>query len=234
MITTTLRLCLLLLLTTASLAAQKTCHGSFELFGAGGVSNHAPYTSGEEPGQLLGVLRAGFGASYKVGDRLLLRTTFQFSQYGNRNATPSPLRWGSQHDGRGGFDPSLPSGEAFRGTPDRHHFISGIIALRYEFLRRRSPWVPFVEAGAGLARYGTTTHPGTDATGNERYRHFINTTPVVRLAAGYNYRLNQHFAFYGSPVLHYITSDLNEEGGRAVRPWQGTLEVGVRIYVDPR
>jgi hypothetical protein len=216
------------------------CYGSFEIFGGAGVSG-TPSTSSElvkKSGPIF-VNRFGFGASILVGQRTLLRTSMQFSQYGERlQVAADDLVWGNQHDGNGGVDPSLPSGEIARDLRirNRHMNVEGVIALRYE-IPARGLWRPFAEGGFGVSKYGGT---GTKVVGTETTRSydsvnsFRNTTVVGRLGGGFDYNFNESVGIYAMPVLQYHLLSMNRKGLTKVNPWQATIEIGVRVFVDPK
>lgn len=216
------------------------CYGSFEIFGGSGISGtmSARSESVTRSGPIF-INRFGFGASILVGQRTLLRTSMQFSQYGERyNFEDNNLNWGSQHDGNGGFDPNLSSGEPsvnFR-VRDRHLNVEGMIALRHE-IPARGLWRPFVEGGVGISKYGGT---GTKAVGTETTRSydsvnsFRSTTLVGRLGGGFDYHFNETVGMYAMPVLQYHLLSMNRRGFKEIRPWQATIEVGFRVFVDPK
>lgn len=216
------------------------CYGSFEIFGGTGVSGTANY--GSESTAKSGLViasRFGFGASILVGQRTLLRTSMQFSQYGERlRVAADDLVWGTQHDGNGGVDTSLPSGEPASDLRirNRHLNVEGIVALRHE-IPARGLWRPFVEGGIGLGQYGGT---GTKVDGIETTRSydainsFRNTTIVGRLGGGFDYNFNESVGMYVMPVLQYHLRSMNGRGLTNVYPWQVTIEVGVRVFVDPK
>lgn len=228
----------ILLLYPLLLAAQ--CFGSFETFAAAGFSGTSSTLSTSENNFTpTPVVRFGFGASFAVGKRLFLRTGVQLSQYGDNGRTSdNDLRWGTQHDGVGGFDPNAPSGEP-GGSSDRftrHHYIEGILALRYE-LKSRGKLRPFVEGGMTIGAYTVTSFEGAegDETGHGRINNFRSVSPTARLGFGLNYHLSDKVGFYAMPVGQYHLRSLDQSSGSLnLRSWQATLEVGVRVFVDPR
>jgi hypothetical protein len=214
------------------------CYGSFEVFGGTGIS-------GTPTGMESGIFKSGpvlasrfgFGASILVGQRTLLRTSLQFSQYGERLRFDN-LRWGTQHDGSGGFDPDQASGEPEGDwrIRNRHLNIEGVIALRHE-IPARGLWRPFVEGGFGLSKYGGTAIKTVFTETTKDYDTIDSlrkTTVVGRLGGGVDYHLNKSVGMYAMPVLQYHLLSMNRKGFTNVRPWQATIEVGVRIFVDPK
>ncbi|MEM6769031.1 MAG: outer membrane beta-barrel protein [Bacteroidota bacterium] len=215
------------------LSAQ--CYGSFEAFAAAGFSNTpSTFSSQSATFRPTDVYRFGFGASFGLGKRVHLRIGVQFSQYGEEASFPG-LRWGTQHDGDGGFDPDAPSGEPFFQQRSRHNYIEGLLALRYELSKRRR-LRPFLEGGFTLGVYGlTTTEDLTGGTSSsERISTLRSLAPIARFGVGVNYRLNKHLGLFAMPVGQLHLQSINTSGVALTRSWQVALEVGMRVFVDPR
>lgn len=211
------------------------CYGSFEVFAGTGLSG-TPSKFSRVDGRPVLATDFGFGASIAVGRRTLLRTSMHFGQYGDRQWTgPNGLRWGTQHDGRGGFDPfGLGEPELEPDVINRHQFIEGTVALRRVF-PLRSPLRPFLEGGLSFGKYITSVNQteGEDPA-FETIRRFRSASPIGRLGIGADYNFNDHVGMYAMPVVQYHLRSLNERGLTKVNPWRATLEVGVRVFVDPR
>lgn len=237
-----LLLCILLL--PAFLGAQ--CYGSFEVFGGAGFSN-VPVKLTQVRSIITDptlVTRFGFGASFRVGQRTYLRTSVQFSQYGGQRSF-SQLRWGTQHDGNGGFDPNAPAPADAPGSifsREKHLFVEGALAFRYQF-KTRSNWQPFVEGGAAVGKYGTTATftrtvsldgSTTETKSAQVEDNFRSVALIGRVGAGANYNFSERVGVYGMAVFQRHLQNLNTVGPARVHPWQATLEAGVRVFVDPR
>lgn len=167
---------------------------------------------------------------------MLLRTSMHLGQYGDRLwGGPNGLRWGTQSDGMGGFDP-YGQGEPSLDPEvvNHHHFIEGTVALRYVF-PNRSVWRPFVEGGLSVGKYVTSVNRTADeAPEAEILNRFRTASPIGRLGLGMDYNFNHHIGMYAMPVLQYHLRSLNERGLTPVVPWRVTFEVGLRVFVDPR
>ena len=227
----------ILLLYPLLLAAQ--CFASFETFAAAGISGTpANFTAAGTSLRPVRAVRFGFGAGFALSDRVFLRTAVQLSQYGDRFSSDGDgLRWGTQHDGLGGFDPDAPSGEidvASSELTSRHYYVEGLLAVRY-LLRPRGRVRPFVEGGLALSGYSATKlTTSEDEWEYTRLNGFRSGTTVARVGGGTDVRLNKSFSFYAMPVFQYHLSSLNEAGQSLTRAWQGTVEIGLRVFVDPR
>lgn len=222
------------------------CYGSFEVFGAAGLSN-VPTTFADGPDITDAPAfanRFGFGASFRIGQRTYLRTSVQFSQYGSQNTT-SELRWGTQHNGNGGFDPNISAPDGSPGSiliRDKHLYIEGALTLRYQF-KTWSKWQPFVEGGLAAGKYGTTSifvrtvdldGESTEARVSRANSNLRSVALIGRLGAGTNYNFNERVGVYGMLVGQRHFTDLTVPNTTRAFPWQATLEVGVRVFVDPR
>lgn len=222
------------------LSAQ--CYGSFEFFGATGISN-APnsFTEGLIEYDPNSVYRFGFGASFRVAQRIYLRTSVQFSTYGSRYLNDN-LQWASQHDGEGGFNTNAPAPSGRFDISERHFYGEGLLALRYQF-KTWSNWQPFVEGGFALGKYGTTFTKSTTTSGEANNNvmfesgtnnHFRSVSIIGRVGVGTNYNFSERVGVYGMAVMQRHLQNLNVVGPARIQPWQATLEVGVRVFVDPR
>lgn len=218
------------------------CYGSFEFFGATGFSNTPnSFTEGRIEYDPASVYRFGFGASFRLGQRTYLRTGVQFSTYGSRYLNDD-LQWGTQHNGEGGFNTNATGGSGRFDISERHFYGEGMLALRYQF-KTWSNWQPFVEGGLALGKYGTTFTKTTVSGGSENTNvmfdsgannNFRSLSVIGRLGAGTNFNFNERVGVYGMAVLQRHLQNLNTVGPARVHPWQATLEVGVRVFVDPR
>lgn len=185
----------------------------------------------------MSIARFGFGASFAVGKRFHLRTGVQFSQYGEElSGELNGFRWGTQHDGSGGSDPGIPSGEwGVIRQLTRHNYVEGFLALRYE-ARNRGKVSPFVEGGLALGAYGASriTNLNDDSSTTQRISTIRGVSPIFRLSAGLNYRISKKVMLYAMPVWQQQLESINDRGSSLTRSRQFTLEVGVRVFVEKR
>ncbi len=220
------------------------CYGSFEVFGAAGLSNVqrvGEFALQDDP---VFANRFGFGASFRVGQRTYLRTSMQFSQYGSQKTT-SELRWGTQHDGNGGFDPNASAPEGAPGSigfREHHMYVEGALSLRYQF-KTWSNWQPFIEGGMAVGKYGTTMSvvntislqgDSSETRTSKAEGNYRSVALIGRFGAGTNYNFNERVGIYGMLVGQRHLMDLARPETIKLFPWQATLEVGVRVFVDPR
>jgi len=118
----------------------------------------------------------------------------------------------------------------------RHLNVEGIIALRHE-IPARGLWRPFVEGGLGIGKYGgtgTKTVAGETTRSYDSIDSFRRTTLIGRFGGGFDYQFNESVGMYAMPVLQYHLLSMNRKEFSKVNPWQATIEVGIRIFVDPK
>lgn len=223
------------------LSAQPS--NSLDIFGAQGVSyepnsflRSLDLESNYSP---INVSRLGFGASFKLGQRTYLRTSIQLSQYGYRWKS-NEIRWGTQHDGDGGFDPNLdPDLPGSIEITHRDYYAEGIVTGGYQF-STRSNWKPFAEIGLGLggylisgSRFVTNDFLGDvdDSLQFERIEVYHSLAYLVRAGLGTDYTFNDRVGVYGMAVFQRHLRTINSRGTARIYPWQASLELGVRLFV---
>ena len=168
--------------------------------------------------------------NHQIAPRLYLRTGMRLAITGHRHDR-NDLRWGSEHDGNGGFifDPSLPHN--FRSRY-RNWFAELPVALRYQGGTRKL--TPYVELGLAPAYYLHTRQRTTDDIGSdplvERFREpsTRNVHLIGSAAVGVNYTLNRRAQLFAQPSFRYHLTGL-AEGLFPEHPYAGFLEVGCRF-----
>ncbi|MBL7794220.1 MAG: hypothetical protein JNK77_17955 [Saprospiraceae bacterium] len=83
-------------------------------------AEHSPQLS-----QSIGILSA-----QRINERWMFTTGLLYA-YVSHQTSVAGLRWGSQHNGNGGFNPDIPSGEAKPTITFTHHYLALPLRLRY-------------------------------------------------------------------------------------------------------
>ena len=135
-------------------------------------------TDSEEQSEIAGL--AGVHYSRRLGERYGLRTGLRLTVLGYRTKV-SGLRWGEQHDGSGGFDPTLdpsdPLGtDGFTRRTDR---ILLEVPLLWQQTFGSRTWEPYLEAGLLPGAYLTTRTRVEDGTQVDVY-YFDEAQDAVR------------------------------------------------------
>ena len=181
-----------------------------------------------------GILSWRFGANYnkKITNKLFLKTGLRLASVGYKGLNNTDLRWGSQHDGMGGFDPSLPSNEPSEVQFTYNFwFIDIPIAVRYEVNQKK--FSPFFELGVSPSIYITTrtrqeTNLDTSTSSFDETRTSFNRLNLVGFASvGFNYNLCEKLQIFAQPIFRYhLTS--SREGDYGEHLFTAGLELGVR------
>ena len=124
-------------------------------------------TDSEEQGEIAGL--AGVHYSRRLGERYGLRTGLRLTVLGYRTKV-SGLRWGEQHDGSGGFDPTL--------DPSDPLATDGFTRRTDRTFGSRT-WGPYLEAGLLPGAYLTTRTRVDDGTQVDVY-YFDEAQDAVR------------------------------------------------------
>lgn len=176
--------------------------------------------------------RFGFNYNKRLTNKLFLKTGLRLASIGYKGEEQTGLRWGSDHDGMGGFSPS-PDPTIPREVQiiDNYIFLEVPIMARWEWGAKK--WTTFMETGLSPHIYLTNRNRIITDISNEiewsavKPDGFNKIQFVASLSFGTNYQLNDTLQFFAQPVARYhITQqgkgDVNE------RLWSVGLEVGIR------
>lgn len=173
-----------------------------------------------------------FGVNYyqKIKEDLWFKVGLGFVSTGFRENIIG-LRYGSQHDGQGGFDPNAPAEEF--STKVNHYFLEVPIALRMDFSGKKI--TPFIEVGLSTMYYLQTVsiwnEIGSESRNVDRYRaeetKHIQLAPVLSIGA--NYKLNEKWSIYIQPNFRYHLTKMAEEPSIGVHQWGIGVGVGARM-----
>ena len=183
----------------------------------------------EETGKLN--WRAGFNYNRRISSRLFLKTGARLASVGYKGEKKTGIRWGSEHDGNGGWsgpDPNLPHEIQLI---DDYWFIEIPIAGRFEFDGKKL--APFIEAGGAPSIYmGTRTKTVTDIGADVNFEigkalGFNQWHLVGYLSFGANYDIGQRLQLFGQPIFRYHFTKL-ADASIAEYLYNVGMEVGVR------
>lgn len=184
--------------------------------------------------------RFGLDYNHRLSSRFFLKTGVRLMSLGHHEEINfSNLRWGLQHDGNGGYNSTIPSGEDFgdHKISNDYWFLELPLVVRYEFSNKK--FTPYVEAGLAPAYF--LVHRRVSKLGTEREvtmsRAEDTEIPVQRIqlesivAFGFNYNIKESIQLFGQPTFRYHltkmwTTDLKEH------LWSAGLEVGVRKWLN--
>ena len=176
--------------------------------------------------------RFGFNYNKRLTDNMFLKTGLRLASVGYKGEKNENLRWGADHDGNGGFDPSQNP-----DLPRSIQFIYNFIFLEVPVIARwefgNEKWAPFIETGLSPHIYLSNRDLQVTDISNDvfwfrnRIDDFNTVHLVASLSFGVNYHLTDKLQLFAQPVARYhITKkgkgDVNE------RLWNVGLEIGVR------
>ena len=175
--------------------------------------------------------RLGFNYNRRLSSRIFLKTGARLASVGYKGEKKTGLRWGTEHDGNGGWagpDPSLPHEIQLI---DDYWFIEVPIAGRFEFGGKRLR--PFIEAGGAPSVYlatrtKTVTDIGTDASFESGKALGFNQWHLVGyLSFGANYDIGERLQLFGQPVFRRHFTKL-ADAPIAEHLYNFGMELGVR------
>ena len=171
--------------------------------------------------------RAGFNYNRRLHKKFYLKTGLRIASVGFKGADESDLRWGSQHDGMGGFDPNPDLVPQVQYAYD-YLFLEVPIIGRIEFNEKKL--APFLELGVSPHMYlsknvravANSSEPFGILTGpsNLQFLHLVGS-----ISFGCNYSLNEKIQFFAQPVFRMHLNALDQ---RVFHLVSGGLEVGLR------
>lgn len=178
--------------------------------------------------------RLGFNYNQRLSERLFLKTGLRLMSLGyHREYNFGELRWGTQHDGEGNFDPNISPDESFPNTKvsTNYVFLEVPLVLRYEFTTKKI--TPYIEAGFGSAYVlqirNTTSQEGErkSNTTSEFGENFNRFQLEGIISFGVNYNLNANWQLFTQPTFRYHLTELTDFYYKE-HLWSAGLELGVR------
>ncbi len=161
----------------------------------------------------------------------------QVSSYGSQYSSDN-LRWGTQHNGEGGFDPDLPSGEpdAFSGR-DANYFLEIPLGLRY-YLRQGRVSL-FLQPAISPMYYLTSRHLMEYSTGGqtEKSVRFDGNQWVRNLnlfgsvGAGVEFSLSENIRLQFIPHAGIQAFSISKDSETGARFYSAGVQAGVRYRV---
>lgn len=94
----------------------------------------------------------GFSLSRQLGPRWLLASGLGYANMGHCY-TNNELRWGAQHNGNGGFDPTLPPGEDIEGIVIEYNYDYLELPVKLQYSPLTGPWRLYLSGGILLRAF---------------------------------------------------------------------------------
>ncbi len=155
-------------------------------------------------------------AARELHPRWALFTGFGYANTGDRSESDQ-FRWGAQHDGMGGFDPTAPSNAPFSQATfiSVFEYLEWPVGLRYFPVKGEKIRV-FLTAGAATRLFlsqsnvrKTDSADGASASTGESGVDYDTFSPGLLAGAGLEARLSSRFAIVLEPraQYHFIRGD---------------------------
>ncbi|MGB3800989.1 MAG: outer membrane beta-barrel protein [Lewinella sp.] len=183
----------------------------------------------EERGIVTG--QVGLHYSRQFTDAYGFRSGLRLTALGHQQ-TATNLRWGNQHDGNGGFDPSIDPMEP-DGFTIRHDMLFVEVPLLWHQSFGTMAWTPFVEVGFLPGAYLTTRSQATGDGTSETNYHDDTQSAINRfqlssaLSLGVDHYCSERFGLFVQANYRYQLTPL-ANGGIKERLYALGFEMGVR------
>jgi hypothetical protein len=186
-----------------------------------------------------GIFTFRYGLHYNqpLSENWTLKLGLHYVQNGSR--TPgNELRWGSQHNGTGGFTPDTGNASQSVAYETQHRFLSVPVALRYALGGTQKKLSFYVEAGTAISHYLTTKNTSTvTGEGSQLIRNVIDDLDGIHqwhllgsLAFGANYGLGERTQLFLQPTFRYHLTPL-ADGPFKEHLYNVGLEIGGRFAI---
>lgn len=144
--------------------------------------------------------------------------------------TRSGIRYGSQHDGEGGFNPNLPFEEI--NIKYDHYFLELPVALRFDFSNKKL--APFIEIGISTMYYlQTVSVLETQNISKSVDRNRSNQINQIQFAPtftfGCRYNLNEKWTVSVQPNIRYHLTKMVDTPSTGEHQWGIGLGLGLQM-----
>ena len=180
-----------------------------------------------------GKLNTHLGVSYyqKIKENLWLKIGVGFVSTGYKSKKYDDLRFGSQVDSSGNFDPTIDPGESVQFKYN-FHFLEVPIALRKDFSNKK--FGTFAEFGLSTMYYlqSFTRRVKSGKNETESFRedviNQIQFAPI--LSFGFRYLINEKVEIVARPNLRYHLTKMADAPVKE-NAWSAGLAIGIRAQL---
>ncbi len=159
----------------------------------------------------------GLSVTRKLNDRWWISSGLNYANVGSK-VGPRALRWGTQHNGQGGFDPTLP-GEEIEYFYNYNHLE---LPVKAGYIIIKQPVSLYVEGGILLRNYTAATYRSewTKGDGTVENRRESSRSDFQKLTVGYHLGIGlqwpvfQHFNLFSEPRMQYSSVISKPNGGK--------------------
>ncbi|GJM34172.1 MAG: hypothetical protein DHS20C18_31730 [Saprospiraceae bacterium] len=129
----------------------------------------------------------GVSVSKEINNRLWLASGINFSNIGH-NWESGELRFGTQHDGMGGFDPTIPSGEDFDKVAFTYNYAHLEVPIKLIYRLIDKKYKLYLSGGVmvrGHLRYSQTVNKISTTTGSSTESKGESLVDYQKITLGY-------------------------------------------------
>ncbi|MEM8907191.1 MAG: hypothetical protein AAGD05_05030 [Bacteroidota bacterium] len=176
--------------------------------------------------------RLGFNYNHRLAGKIHLKTGLRLASVGYRNQRLEDLRWGSEFNSNGEWEPDPTLPRELQLSVD-YWFLEIPIVGRFEFNNKK--FSPFIELGCSPHIYLTTRL--TEKTNLATDTQFRNTAPIAQLntfnlaasiSMGFNYRFSPQWQLFSQPIFRYHLLNTSKRDGINEHLYNVGLEFGIR------
>ena len=185
-------------------------------------------------------LAAGLTVSKKLNQKVTFYGGLNISSFGD-SYYANELRWGTQHDGQGGFDPGIDPGEDISTVQFnwKYFYLNTRIGINAYFNegRFRVFCYPFAEGNFYLTNNRTTTLQYLDGQIENQpveknlITDFRKFNISVGMGLGLEANLSRRVGIYLMPNTSYMLRGMSRDAANGARYWSvgGTLGLNYRL-----
>ena len=174
-----------------------------------------------------------FGVNYyqNLKNKIWLRIGLGFTSTGyQQSIIGSELRYGSQHDGSGNFNPNLPQEDI--KIKYNHHFLELPVALRFDFSDKK--FLPFIEFGISTMYYLQTvsileSQNSSKSVDRNRANEINQIQIAPTFAFGCSYALSPKWMIFAQPNIRYHLTKMVNTSSVGEHQWGIGLGLGARM-----
>jgi hypothetical protein len=199
--------------------SQAQTKHSLQIFGGVGAARGQSVTRVAAFGNSYNTIGGRFGVLYvNQNEHITFKTGLNLTVMGEKYDL-SNAQWGTQHNGNGGFDPTLPSREPIYYTQN-YNLLEIPFLFHFDF-RHHTKWTPYGEIGLAM----NVSSRNNNSSTNQPSLAFPSAT--ANLGLQYEYKPN--LFLFVQPSFTAMTTQFNRKVAFPANTYLFNLEVGARF-----
>jgi hypothetical protein len=203
--------------------SQAQTKHSLQIFGGVGAARGQSVTRVAAFGNSYNTIGGRFGVLYvNQNEHITFKTGLNLTVMGEKYDLFN-AQWGTQHNGNGGFNPLLPSGEVESIYYTQNYNLLEIPFLFHFNFRQNTKWIPYGEIGLAVNIFSKTNNSSSTQPS------LALPSAIANLGLQYEYKPNQ-FLFV-QPSFTVMTTQFNRKIQIHSTMYLLNLEVGARYVL---